>query len=407
VGQDQIMEKEAEDESSIDADDRERNAGTGKHVTELGPHDVLLGRGTGPSNNEGNVTFRVAVEAMKSDYVSTPSRKAKNRLVRKTVDAIKAKNGRFLSKLRKSEMKVLGMSDKKIVYEVAADSVAIEKTKQAIRYVHYKKDANQRMKSPESTARTVAVPPADELQLRLEQTGRKQLAVKEDSKRKYQQGPSEWNDDSPVVRQPGLSATMGAALNPNFPAGRGGLAAPIPQRVPAPQLSSTFPSLRMPMTSSGLPGTSSDAMFAASSMLPPEPIRSNQQGSGGILDYSSLTTQVLPSVPQQLSSQQFARAGNSLSQPSTELPSRAQFLQAALQSNSALQHYSEEAVGIRRRPQTVPPSGSQPQDERLQASLQQGHLQSALQDEQVRSLLLADERYRQLLSSYLSQPPPR
>jgi hypothetical protein len=119
-------------------------------VTELGPDDVLLGRGTGPSSNEGNVNFRNAVEAMKSDYVSTPSRKAKNKFVRKTVEAIKAKKGRFLSKLRKSEIKMLGMSAHKAVYEVVRDDVAFEKTKQAIRYVHYKKDANQ------GTAKAVA-----------------------------------------------------------------------------------------------------------------------------------------------------------------------------------------------------------------------------------------------------------
>ena len=31
--------------------------GTGVYVTELGPYDVLLGRGTGPSSNEGRYSF--------------------------------------------------------------------------------------------------------------------------------------------------------------------------------------------------------------------------------------------------------------------------------------------------------------------------------------------------------------
>jgi hypothetical protein len=113
--------------------------GTGEYVTELRPNNVLLVRRTGPSNNKGNVNFCNAVESMKSDYVSTPSCKAKNKLVRKTVEAIKAKNGRFLSKLRKSKVKMLGMSSHQAVYEVVLDDVAFKKTKQAIRYVHYKK----------------------------------------------------------------------------------------------------------------------------------------------------------------------------------------------------------------------------------------------------------------------------
>lgn len=108
-------------------------------VSELHPHDVLLGRGTGPSMNEGNVKFREIVEGLKASYVSTPSRKAKKKIVRKAVNDIKAKNGRFLTKLRKAEIRMLGMKSK-AVYEIVADSVAIEKTKQAIRYVHYKKD---------------------------------------------------------------------------------------------------------------------------------------------------------------------------------------------------------------------------------------------------------------------------
>ena len=90
---------------------------------------------------------------MKSAYTSTPSRKAKNKLVRKTVDSIKAKSGRFLTKLSKGEKKLLGhpLSTHKTVYEVVQDSVAFEKTKQAIRYVHYKKDPTTATKKRPAT----------------------------------------------------------------------------------------------------------------------------------------------------------------------------------------------------------------------------------------------------------------
>lgn len=140
---------------------------TGIYVTDLTEHDVLLGRGTGPSSNNGNVQFRIAVEDMKAAYISTPSRKAKNVLVRKTVESIQSKNGRFLNKLRKSEVKMLGMSTHKPVYEVVHDTVACEKTKQAIRYVHYKKDAKKKdatsnVTTAAKTKRSVdtATPPA-------------------------------------------------------------------------------------------------------------------------------------------------------------------------------------------------------------------------------------------------------
>lgn len=110
-----------------------------EYVTEIREHDVLLGRGTGPNNNKGNVVFRIAVEESKAAYTATASRKAKTRIVRETVEAVKAKNGRFLSKLKKYEIKRLGLPQK-VVYEVVEDNTAIEKTKQALRYVCYKKD---------------------------------------------------------------------------------------------------------------------------------------------------------------------------------------------------------------------------------------------------------------------------
>jgi hypothetical protein len=139
------MAPNSEDDSSSEAEDC-GVTGTGKYVTKLNTHDVLLGRGTGPNNNEGNVKFRVAVEGLKLAYVSTASRKAKNRIVRKTVESVKVKNGRFLSKLKKREIKMLGLPHN-VVYEVATDAVAIEKTKQALRYVCYKKDPPQMSES--------------------------------------------------------------------------------------------------------------------------------------------------------------------------------------------------------------------------------------------------------------------
>ena len=132
-----------------------------RYVTEIREHDVLLGRGTGPNNNQGNVVFRIAVEESKAAYTATSSRKAKNRTVRETVEAVKAKNGRFLSRLKKYEIKRLGLTQK-IVYEVVEDSTAIEKTKQALRYVCYKKDPPLKRESPGKKDRTRKASSSDE-----------------------------------------------------------------------------------------------------------------------------------------------------------------------------------------------------------------------------------------------------
>lgn len=143
------MGKEGADETYADDSDDEQeeeasNGGTGIFVTEVGPADVLLGRGTGPANHQGNVRFRVRVESMKPEYVATASRRSKNKLVRELVDSIKVDNGRFLRKLSRSQARQSGQGDSDSVYEVVPDCVAVGKTKQAIRYVHYKKEPHER-----------------------------------------------------------------------------------------------------------------------------------------------------------------------------------------------------------------------------------------------------------------------
>lgn len=121
-----------------------------RYVSAVGSFDVMLGRGTGPSMNQGNVLFRETVEDLKASYINTPSRKEKKRIVNKIVRDIKAKKGRFLNKLCKSRIRSLGLNHETL-YEIVPDSVALEKTKQAIRYVHYKKEPSCGEKSSEES----------------------------------------------------------------------------------------------------------------------------------------------------------------------------------------------------------------------------------------------------------------
>ena len=83
--------------------------------------------------------FRETVEDLKASYIKTPSRKEKKQIVNKIVRDIKARKGRFLNKLDKNKIRSLGLNHENL-YEIVPDSVALEKTKQAIRYVHYKKE---------------------------------------------------------------------------------------------------------------------------------------------------------------------------------------------------------------------------------------------------------------------------
>ena len=124
--------------------------GTGIYVSKLEVSDVLLGRGTGPYTHEGNVKFRNVVAALKPVYMATRRRTEKLNLLRAAVNDIKT-NGRFLTKVSKWKIKKLKL-DKSAVYEVVKDSIACEKTKQAVRYLHYKTEPTKPLEQQETSA---------------------------------------------------------------------------------------------------------------------------------------------------------------------------------------------------------------------------------------------------------------
>jgi hypothetical protein len=111
----------------------------GVYVTQLNENDVLQGRGSGSNQHPGNIKYRKMIENIASSYVSTPSRKEKNRMVQKLVADIHATKGRFLHSLGSGKAAGLGLDAEKDHFVEITDEDAIEKSKQAIRYVHYKK----------------------------------------------------------------------------------------------------------------------------------------------------------------------------------------------------------------------------------------------------------------------------
>jgi hypothetical protein len=93
---------------------------------ELGQNDVLLGRGTGPNENIGNVRFRSLVrDSMQTHRFSTPDEKSE--LAKKIVNTVKARNGRFMKQV--NTRKNCGN-----IFVEIPDKVSLDKTKQSFRH---------------------------------------------------------------------------------------------------------------------------------------------------------------------------------------------------------------------------------------------------------------------------------
>jgi hypothetical protein len=117
-------------------------------IKELGKNDVLLGRGTGPNEHEGNVRFRsLAAEILRSCETSSASSGTilnKTMLAKKVLAATEERNGRFVRRLTRDEIASIGgMSinntkdqepKNKYLYLVVPYGVALDKAKQSFRH---------------------------------------------------------------------------------------------------------------------------------------------------------------------------------------------------------------------------------------------------------------------------------
>jgi hypothetical protein len=116
-------------------------------LSKLGRNDVLLGRGTGPNEQEGNKIFRLlAAQLLKSVDWSTNSI-SKHDLAKKLVDEVHSRKGRFARQLTKEEAYTVARdlfqtSDRKFIkqqklndlYVVVPEEVALDKAKQSFRH---------------------------------------------------------------------------------------------------------------------------------------------------------------------------------------------------------------------------------------------------------------------------------
>jgi hypothetical protein len=109
-----------------------------KVVIDFRPQDVLLGRGTGPNEHQGNRIYRSLVKQHKEEYLSCSSHTQKNQLVMDIIHTIRNSGGRFLKKLdpqKHRSIKPRGApATYSELYEVAEEHIAVEKTRQVFQY---------------------------------------------------------------------------------------------------------------------------------------------------------------------------------------------------------------------------------------------------------------------------------
>jgi hypothetical protein len=104
----------------------------GRATIDVRRHDVLLGRGSGTNEHQGNLMYRSLVKAKKEEYISCTSRQDKDRLVSEVIQEVHDSGGRFLKKLQNGR----GTTGRTLldVYEIANHTTMKEKTRQAFQY---------------------------------------------------------------------------------------------------------------------------------------------------------------------------------------------------------------------------------------------------------------------------------
>jgi hypothetical protein len=104
----------------------------GRATIDLRRQDVLLGRGSGSNEHQGNLMYRSLVKAKKEEYTSCTTRKDKDLLVIKVIQEVHDSGGRFLKKLQNGRGTTGGtVLD---VYEIADHKTMKEKTRQVFQY---------------------------------------------------------------------------------------------------------------------------------------------------------------------------------------------------------------------------------------------------------------------------------
>ena len=94
-------------------------------ITQLGKDNVLIGRGTGPNTNVGNIRFRELIYARKTEYLAH-DHKNKNLIVREIIGIVQSRGGKFVKRM------VAAKGNASVKYELVDENTVLEKAKQAL-----------------------------------------------------------------------------------------------------------------------------------------------------------------------------------------------------------------------------------------------------------------------------------
>jgi hypothetical protein len=135
VGDSKVISDNEESESCtdvpVDECNREEQASQDgdEIVSEVSDEDVLLGRGTGPNEQSGNIRFRALVRrVLQGADLANLDGKLKANLAREILNSVKSRNGRFLKPNPR------GGNARGRSFVVVSDSVALDKIKQSFRH---------------------------------------------------------------------------------------------------------------------------------------------------------------------------------------------------------------------------------------------------------------------------------
>jgi hypothetical protein len=114
------------------------DAADSSFTTEVGPNDVVLGRGTPIARMEGNVRFRALCATCRGDYLGTGRNRIKHVVAKEVHAELQRRNARFLRKATPEEVKELGVPNGVVaaaaaVWVILSDNDALEKIKQTLR----------------------------------------------------------------------------------------------------------------------------------------------------------------------------------------------------------------------------------------------------------------------------------
>jgi hypothetical protein len=134
VNHENPLGKEDVDISSSSSDPPDTSNTQWNSITKLGMHDVLLGRGGGTNNHEGNVLFRKLVNEHKMRYLAC-SKVDKPKVAREVVQRWRKMNppGRFLNRKDESKRGPGSVKDADNVWFEVGDKKAREKASQCLR----------------------------------------------------------------------------------------------------------------------------------------------------------------------------------------------------------------------------------------------------------------------------------